>query len=223
MEVKIKYGLDKDTKKIKHISEVEKGEKSNCICIECGNTLIARKGKIQKHHFQHKSNTNCSGGEPETLLHKIGKEIIKDNDKILLSNDSFFDYSTVKLEEPLNDYKPDAIVFNNQGESWLIEIAVTHFVDDEKKEKIKRDQRNCIEITLHSDLISEIPEKIKNEVLNNPENREIIYDVKGIFDKELNYNSKAKVEKNWMPYIISGTVLYLFRKQIKRVLKKVFS
>ena len=214
MNVKIQYGLDIESGKIRHISEVESGEKANCKCIECGNILIARKGKIQKHHFQHKSNKKCNGGNPETVLHLIGKEIIKENNRVLLFKTKYFDYYKVELEKKINDYKPDAVVTNNQNESWLVEIAVSHFIDKEKKEKIQRDKKNCIEITLQQDLIFENREKIKYEVLQNPENRKIINDVNGLFDK-----SKEKNNTNWLLYAIIISGLFFFKKQIKKILK----
>jgi len=53
-----------------HIEEVDKANKDNYTCLNCGNELIARKGKIKAHHFAHKKLINCSF---ETYLHKLGK------------------------------------------------------------------------------------------------------------------------------------------------------
>jgi len=217
MSVKIEYGIHKETGKIKHISEVERGEKSGCYCIECGEKLIVRKGKIQRPHFQHKTSTKCSGGNAETILHKIGKEILKNNNKILLSNERYFNYSEVEIEKKINDYKPDAII-KNENNNWLIEIAVTHFLDNDKIRKIQRDNRNCLEITLDKDLIYKEPEFIKKEVLNNPNNRKIIHDTEL---KKVKENSiKPRKEINWVPLAIV-TIALIFRKPIRKFIKNI--
>lgn len=58
-----------------HISEVIKESKEEYNCINCGDKLIARKGKINAHHFSHKSDSKCSY---ESYLHKLGKLIFYD-------------------------------------------------------------------------------------------------------------------------------------------------
>ena len=72
----IPFGL-RDGKSI-HISEVDRGLDCDCICTECKQTLVAKKGVNRKHHFAHYSFTNmpeCSGGI-ETAAHFYAKEII---------------------------------------------------------------------------------------------------------------------------------------------------
>ena len=221
MAVKIKYGLDITSKKIKYISEVPKGEKCNCICLECRGVLIAKKGKIQKHHFQHKTKNYCSGGNPETLLHLIGKMIIKDNNEILLSDKNYFQYSNAIIEKQLNGFKPDVVVENDEKEIWLIEIAVTHFIDESKIEKIQKEQMNCIEIELNKNLIHKDLEAIKNDVLFNPKNRKIINDAKELLNTKKNTEKKTKWRTDIILIIIA--IALLFGKQIKKLLKNIIS
>ncbi len=229
MKIKIQYGKDIDSGEIKHISEVEKGEKANCECIGCGGKLIARKGSKQRHHFQHKSKNQCNGGSPETVLHAVGKQIIRDNHKILLYRKTFFDYTKKDIEKGMKDYTPDAIISNEQGETWLIEIAVTHFVDDDKKRKIQRDKMNCIEIELHPDLTYKNRKKIEEEVLNNPNNRKIINDPEGIFMGITDNNIFQKpfvkpynTESKWVSFLVLVGLFLLFKKEIKRILRILF-
>lgn len=52
------WGKNIDTGEMNHISEVENGLKSNCVCPYCKARLIANQGEIQTWHFAHESNVN---------------------------------------------------------------------------------------------------------------------------------------------------------------------
>jgi hypothetical protein len=56
-----------------HISEVVSGRQKDCLCPECEQSLIARKGNIRTHHFAHGKGVTCS---LESAIHKIAKELI---------------------------------------------------------------------------------------------------------------------------------------------------
>lgn len=58
-----------------HIDDYVKEEHRNesCVCLDCGKPLVARKGKIKTHHYSHKSVSDCQG---ETILHKLGKQVV---------------------------------------------------------------------------------------------------------------------------------------------------
>ena len=75
------FALDRDTGKVRHINDVQRGLECNCICPECNDTLIARKGDKRTHHFAHASssdtpNESCCLGE--TIIHMLGKEVIRE-------------------------------------------------------------------------------------------------------------------------------------------------
>lgn len=76
-----------------HISEVNKNIKEKYACLNCGNELIAKKGKQKAHHFAHKTILNCNF---ETYLHKLGKlTFIKTYENCLKNNIPFYvEYST---------------------------------------------------------------------------------------------------------------------------------
>lgn len=68
---KIPYGeRDGD---LRHISEVERGVRCQCVCPVCNERLVARKGQKVKHHFGHYPGANCSA---ETVLHQLGKRLM---------------------------------------------------------------------------------------------------------------------------------------------------
>jgi hypothetical protein len=168
-------GLEKRTRVKKIISEVESGLSCGCICIECGADLIAKKGKVVQHHFSHASGVeraHCS----ETALHRFAKEIIMRSNHVFLpaidhiENDidssrtlpngeiqvmelytQMDDLNVIKSaqEVRVNDFQPDVLlkVKSPLGEHLIaIEVAVTHFVDEEKREKVKKCDLSMIEV-----------------------------------------------------------------------------
>ncbi|GAB6194696.1 hypothetical protein JCM39068_44570 [Desulfocastanea catecholica] len=76
---------------MKYILEVPKGLACQCDCPECGTPLIAKKGQINKKHFAHSIDVDCSG---ETALHRAAKQILiqeamLNNELQLPANQSF--------------------------------------------------------------------------------------------------------------------------------------
>lgn len=74
------FAVNKRTDTITHISDVERGNE-HCVCIECGERLIPKRGEILTHHFAHNPETSCSagsngGGGSETIFHLLLKEAI---------------------------------------------------------------------------------------------------------------------------------------------------
>lgn len=92
--------------------------------------------------------------------------------KINLVNRFLLEFDRIELEYRIDDIVPDIIVYKNNA-SLMIEIAVTHFIDEEKKEKIKRLGISTIEINLNIEDIdyanfdkSNIEEIIINDIRN---------------------------------------------------------
>ena len=60
-----------------------------------------------------------------------------------------YQFDNVVLEKKLSDIVPDILIWrSSNGKKLIIEIAVTHFVDNEKREKIKRLGISALEIDL---------------------------------------------------------------------------
>ena len=139
-------------KKLVHISEVESGFKCNCICSGCGAVLIARKGTKVKHHFAHKSTIECEYGN-QTSIHLLAKEIISKVHEFVIPELYFtfpesgkrelIDESrTVKVQEVIlgkkvSDIIPDILLITDIGKI-IVEIFVTHEIDEFKLEKLKK-------------------------------------------------------------------------------------
>lgn len=176
-------------------SEVTNGLKCNCICPGCKKPLVANHPKSEKrvNYFSHYAKNNCSNGY-ESGLHLAAKRVLIETKKILVpriyADVDVYDKATqihesasysinskmVTLEsvaEEVREYEgivPDIVAISN-GKTIFIEIAVTHFVDDEKLAKLKRLQIPTIEISLG--LASQVPtlEEIRELVINNAHNR----------------------------------------------------
>ena len=179
----LKYGLSKEPGALVSVEEVLRGLKCDCICPECKSLLIARQGDKKQWHFAHANNAECAGA-PMTALHLLAQQIIQDEKQIMLPpykgryykpSKQLIQFEKVFLEQRIpieNRYiQPDCIGrITDKGipHDLLIEILVTHEVDEKKKNDIKALNLACIEIDL-SDLIdTDYTSKIiKERLLNN--------------------------------------------------------
>lgn len=191
----ISYGLDLKTNTLKHIDEVENGEKCGCVCPYCNTPLIAKHGNTNTHHFAHK-NADC-GQAYETAVHVFAKEIIEKHKKIAvnldlyeLENNKYLVFDKVELEKVVDDIKPDIIGYKN-GEQFFIEICVTHAIDEEKLNKIKKLNITTIEINLENlnrDMFLIQKNTIEKDIIHASNNKEIIY-------SKLEYERKIQIQK----------------------------
>ena len=173
MQQLLTYGLSGG--ELKYIQEVSNGLSCNCACPFCKEPLIAKNNSrnIKSPHFAHHSTEECAGAI-ETALHLLAKSILQKSKELMLPN-FHHDYNpsnekslfkkgrTVKFEniilEKVIEFEgekviPDAIAEINNKQVF-IEFANTHFVDDEKKAKLKSLQVACVEIDLKEQLLDE--------------------------------------------------------------------
>lgn len=160
MHFQLPYGLHEGA--LKHISEVERGLKCNCICPACEQPLIARKGDKKMHHFAHYNSSECEKAV-ETALHIAVKNLLEKYKKIVLpdvilkfssykdpwviAEERLFEFEEVIIENRFDSIVPDVLVYIN-GRPLIIEVAVTHQIDDFKLAKIRKFDISTIEITL---------------------------------------------------------------------------
>ena len=83
-KIKYSYCLNENNDLV-HISSVSVENRHSCTfhCLECGQPLIAKIGKIKVPHFAHRTDTACNG---ESYLHKLAKRRIREK---FMSVDSF--------------------------------------------------------------------------------------------------------------------------------------
>ena len=192
--VELTYGY-KDSR-LYHVKSVENGLLCNCVCYKCGATLIAKNNKnnVKAPHFAHYKADECKGGV-ETALHKMAIQLIVDN-KVISTPDFIktpsekdmkgnvhygkeinFPSINVKFDEVHPEFTRDGYRVDATGithdEMIHVEIRVTHGVDEEKKEKVRKKGETMFEIDLRglsSDiLIDEVA--FRNAVLHDIEIR----------------------------------------------------
>ena len=155
------------TGEIKHISLIER-KTPGLLCPDCGGSLIVRKGDIRVPHFAHASGDECRTAG-ETVLHLMAKEIIANGCQLRLpeatieglngtevlqpETDVIFD--AVEVEVWQNGFRPDLIgtVEVKRGDRVLrrrliIEIFVTHAVDNRKRTMLRERGDSVLEIDL---------------------------------------------------------------------------
>ena len=179
------YGLREN--KLWHILDVENGLACNCYCPnkDCRLPLIAKNNEanVKAPHFAHSPGVECFGAY-ESALHLMAKEVLKTS-RSIRTPDFHYDYDNVNThslyqagqviefefvdieavpdDAKNREVKPDAIGF--KGSSRLfIEFAKTHFVDEDKKEKLKKINVPTVELNI-SNLILD-PEAVRQFILS---------------------------------------------------------
>lgn len=171
------YALNENGEPI-HINQIDKshnGLACNCTCPICGESLIARKGNGGKApHFAHKQDSPCTHPEyiKQTNIHAMAEQIFLEEKEIELPSLSsqagnFIAYffrggkwqiEEVELEKKISDFIPD-IILKKGNIILLVEIYVTHAIDENKKNKIIEANLPVIEIDLsefvHEDMTKE--------------------------------------------------------------------
>lgn len=223
--------------KLVHINDVERGLACNCICPKCKSILVAHKGgrdvnfkgrKKENWHFQHYNSENCKGAA-ETSIHLAAKDLIERKNRIYVpilyekSNQfgdiKILDYQSFKSisvnkEIYIGDIKADILMnfeFNIGYKTYfrqlIVEVAVTHFIDHIKKEKIKMLGISCIEISLDN-LESITDEKFLWNEIKKRSNLEWIFN-----SKTENLLKKAENERHIDIYNQEKRFEYLQKKR----------
>jgi len=205
-KVKLPFGMKNG--ELRHISEVDSGLACGCRCAACVSRLVARKGDKNTHHFAHYQDEECAHAL-ETALHYAAKIVLQESLKItfpelvileLVDGEACGHKRTksgqatvcdmvikkidrVELEKPLNRIIPDVIAYID-GQPVLIEIAVTHFVDEIKEQKIKDLNINTVEIDL-SDIDRNIHfDSIRDAVVESISNKKWVFNSSEKFARE---------------------------------------
>lgn len=213
-----------------HIDEVENGIKCNCICPSCKQPLIAHNNPKNKnaHHFQHQSTSDCKNYY-ETMIHYWAKEIISELGELHVPNHSFelsdsarsytyYEWSKnhpyekissakvvfdkILVEKQQDGIRPDLICFVNDKQIH-IEIAVTHFIDEVKADKINNLNVTSLEIDL-----SDVDRSMQKEELRN-----ILSS--GSIEKMKWFNNKSTLQKQNSKLLIHESIRQFIINYIK--------
>lgn len=166
--------------------EVAKGKACDCVCPGCGAPLAAKaiESRRKRPHFAHLADAGCATGR-ETGIHGRAKQLIGERQVLVLpawrgdedgmpnppqaeDEEGYWHrgravdcparevrLEAVELERSFGPYQPDVCAQDDAGE-LLIEIRVTHAVDDRKAHRVQAHGRRMVEIDL-SRLDRDIP------------------------------------------------------------------
>lgn len=154
MELRLPYGLKEN--ELVTIDDVESGLKCNCVCPNCKQPLIAKKGEVKEHHFSHYKVSDC-GKAIETVTHRLSKGFIEKakffttppiyfpDTRVSIVEESQVPIDDVKLESRLGFIVPDIIIVSG-SKILIVEVRVTHGVDEQKAHKIRSLKLPAVEV-----------------------------------------------------------------------------
>lgn len=133
---------------IVHINEAVNGRACDCICVECGDPVVARQGPIRDWHFAHDAGMPPCAVNPESLLHRFVKQVIFQEravkvpplppqlsvryDRVSeLICQGWLNFDSTFEELWLEGRRPDVVGVLGD-DKVLIEVAYTHSCDDNK-------------------------------------------------------------------------------------------
>jgi len=161
-QLHVPFGLRNST--LYEPQQVANGKGCNCVCPGCLRPLIARQNHSTPH-FAHAPGEDCAKAF-ETAVHLAAKQVIAKRGVLRLPALEHVPQFSLRIVQTLlaeqtvlvdnvreelwwEDMRPD-IVANYQGQSYLVEIAVTHFVDAPKQRKIEAQKLPALEIDVRS-------------------------------------------------------------------------
>jgi len=207
------FGVTSDGRVVS-VEDVRRGKACDCCCPECDESLIARQGEVRAWHFAHASGTGCTGAA-EGALHRAAKQLLVETGSVLvpalegrashrLPDGRLGEATVVKPPErwtltqlreevAVGVYRID-VVGTHEGRPVLIEVAVTHFVDPEKRKALSELEAPCFEISLDMDRHEAWSwEDLHEEVLERPENRQwIVHPEQSMLDEHARCEAVAK-------------------------------
>ncbi len=209
----MKYALKNDL--IANIEDVENGLKCGCLCLDCGEVVIAKNnGKLRDHHFSHAFDSKCGG---ESYYHSLAKRILFEckqvktpklrvdvrrgeinkykeiNEQVVSATEAFQEYEfSVRNKFP---FRSD-VAFAFKSKMLFIEILNSHQVDEIKLQALKESNYSCFEIDIkgiehQENVIDFIIHKAPRKWLNNAKTevlrKEINASIQEYFDTIYNY------------------------------------
>lgn len=161
------FATDKNGR-IQSVDDVPRGLACECTCPVCGERVLARQGEVRVWHFAHASGADCEGAA-EGALHLAAKQILLEHSGMMVPEmvvkssvtlsdgrsgwgearrgDAWIDYQNPEAEKSFGAIRPDIVVQTGQT-LFFIEVAVTHFVDEEKCQALEQIAVPTIEIDL---------------------------------------------------------------------------
>ena len=177
-KIKLPCGIN-ENEEVVYVDDVKNGKACKCYCPGCHQLLVAKnKGNMKTHHFAHKNRDyNCEHGY-QSALHYMAKDLFLEiNELVFIKNGKIEKYKidSVEIEHRLDSIVPDILV-TCDGKQFIVEIFVTHAVDDEKKAKIQQMMISAIELNVSHLKKENVDKEILRAELFNTKNISWIYD-----------------------------------------------
>lgn len=189
------FGVDQEGRLVS-VEEVCRGKACACCCPQCGEILIARQGDVRAWHFAHTNGADC-GWAAESALHKAAKQLIvreaallvpaleareshrlddgRLGEKCLVHPPEVWALTETREEVALGAYRID-VAGTYEGHPVFIEVAVTHLVEEAKREALSSLGVRCFEILLDPYLHTAWTwDTLRQEVLECPGNRHWLF------------------------------------------------
>jgi ssDNA-binding Zn-finger/Zn-ribbon topoisomerase 1 len=133
-----------ENNKIVHAKDVQKGQ--IYICPDCNEELILKKGDKKVHHFAHKSDTNCSNSDGESVVHRYYKEFIAGLTEVEY-NGQMMRVTYSETEKRLTQgLVADVVLILDNWKSIAVEICYKHAKDKEHIDKYRELDMECYEV-----------------------------------------------------------------------------
>ena len=199
-----------------HVSEASRGLSCECVCPACSARLVAKQGRRREYHFAHEAGDPCQYGG-ETALHLAAKEILAKRKVIVLpavqvrfcnktlpiAPEKRYHLGSTKLEYRMTNVVPDVLAHVGDH-PLLIEVRVTHEVDDHKLKRIESLNVSAVEIDL-SDTPRDLPPKDLEElVVEGGPHKRWVHNVVATREREL-----ALSEATVRPQIYRGLAIHV--------------
>lgn len=183
-----------------HVDKVKNGQECKCKCPACGEDLVAKHGNSDRlHHFAHASGKDCEHAY-ESSLHLAAKHILEKakgmvippiyvhfplskKDAVLIQEATTISFNRVILEQSFESFVPDVIAYQKNKDTGnetplLVEIFVSHRVDDKKLQKVKEQKISTLEIDLSDTDRAVQMQELENILLHDTTKKKWIFNAK---------------------------------------------
>jgi len=202
------------------VSELPKsrnGLNCQCSCVECGQNLEACQGEKRAWYFRHTSQSECKGG-PMTALHLTAQHLLLDT-KTIETKEGRVTYTNGAIEFllPESSYRADVVGNKSNGEKFVIEIRVTHEIEESKLNFLREQKMHSIEIDLSKIDPDISKDDLLRMLLTDVSKQKIIYS--SLQKEELTTPDIKPDELSWFAKSFIVFVVFLIGYQIVKCVK----
>jgi competence CoiA-like predicted nuclease len=152
---------------VSEFANLSPARRPTAICPVCKESVILKLGHKNAHHYAHRFDNRCASANHETALHLNTKFYIYNQllrPRVLIVEESCAGcgakrtcewaqgWDDIKVEYTVDSYRPDIALIYNNDKLRVIEVFVTHEVDEEKAKHFSDQGISWLEIQANEDL-----------------------------------------------------------------------